>query len=122
MTPHRAFFVSYEAFVTPVKLADGNIIWSAGVGIIEFIPVCNGVERDPVGFTRVLHVPELNCNLLIVFDLLRRCGFSLRAENDLMTFWLRGELMFQATSPIATPRSWQGERWCNSLRTLRTTL
>ena len=90
MTPHRAFFVSYEAFVTPVKLADGNIIWSAGVGIIEFIPVCNGVERDPVGFTCVLHVPELNCNLLSVFDLLRRCGFSLRAENDLMTFWLRG--------------------------------
>ena len=38
MIPHRAFFVTYEPFSTPVRVANGNIVRAAGVGTVAFVP------------------------------------------------------------------------------------
>jgi len=38
MTPHWAFFVTYEPCSTPVRIANGNIVHAAGVGTVAFVP------------------------------------------------------------------------------------
>jgi len=42
MTPHWAFFVTYELCSTPVRLADGNVVNAAGVGTVAFVPCLGG--------------------------------------------------------------------------------
>ncbi|HEX3640833.1 MAG TPA: hypothetical protein VHV10_06045, partial [Ktedonobacteraceae bacterium] len=42
MTPHRHWFNSYIPHVVPVRLADGSVIYSAGLGSVEFEPVIDG--------------------------------------------------------------------------------
>jgi len=69
MTPHREFFVTYEPCSTPVRVANGNIVRAAGVGTVAFVPRQGGVDKPAVGFTKVLHVPDLQCNLLSVLYL-----------------------------------------------------
>src|SRR6202000_334008 len=51
MTPHRNWFVSYEAFQTPIRLADGKVIFLAGVGAVDFVPLADGVAQRPIRFT-----------------------------------------------------------------------
>src|ERR1700761_7298177 len=36
MTPHRDWFVHYTPHTVPIKIADGNIIYSAGIGDVHF--------------------------------------------------------------------------------------
>jgi len=66
MMPHRVFFVTYEPCSTPVRVANGNIVCAAGVGTVAFVPRQGGVDKPAVGFRKVLHVPDLQCNLLSV--------------------------------------------------------
>ena len=42
MTPHRHWFRTYTPFGTPVRLANGQLIHSTGVGTVQFEPVING--------------------------------------------------------------------------------
>jgi len=63
MTPRPEWFASYRPLRTPVRLADGNIVHSAGVGTVVFMPSLSGPEIE---FSRVLHVPALSCNLFYV--------------------------------------------------------
>src|ERR1700759_2284299 len=53
MTPHRHWFVSYEPFQTPIRLADGKLIYSAGIGAVDFVPLVDGVVQHPIRFSRV---------------------------------------------------------------------
>ncbi|KZV58901.1 hypothetical protein PENSPDRAFT_549487, partial [Peniophora sp. CONT] len=69
MTLHRHWFHTYEPFVTPVRLANGAVIYSAGVGSVVFEPEGEGVDGQPIELTRVLHVPQLCANLLSVLYL-----------------------------------------------------
>ena len=46
MTPHRHFFASYTPFVTPVRLANGQVIYSEGYGSVIFEPEGEGVSID----------------------------------------------------------------------------
>ncbi|KZV81311.1 hypothetical protein EXIGLDRAFT_596726, partial [Exidia glandulosa HHB12029] len=39
MTSHRAWFRSYLPYRVPIALADGHVIYSAGVGAVMFVPV-----------------------------------------------------------------------------------
>jgi hypothetical protein len=48
----------------PIRLADNSIIYSSGVGSVVFKPVIGGKASQPVEFSRVLHVPLLQNNLL----------------------------------------------------------
>lgn len=41
MTPHRHWFRSYSPHVVPVRLADDSVIYSQGMGSVEFVPVVN---------------------------------------------------------------------------------
>ncbi|KZV83596.1 hypothetical protein EXIGLDRAFT_588936, partial [Exidia glandulosa HHB12029] len=39
MTPHRVCFRSYEPYRVPIELADKSVIYSQGVGTVEFQPM-----------------------------------------------------------------------------------
>ncbi len=70
MTPHKEWFATYTPHVIPVRVADGNIIFSAGVGVVQFKPILGGgAPGRVVEFKRVLHVPQLNRPLLSITTL-----------------------------------------------------
>ena len=97
MTPHRDWFVSYEPFQTPIRLADGKLIYSAGIGAVDFVPLVDGVAQRPIRFSRVLHVPDLRNNLLSVLFLARSKRFEIRILGESIRFLLQGELLFTAS-------------------------
>jgi len=43
MTPHRHWLRNYSALRVPVKLANGEIVYSEGVGSLRFKPLVDGV-------------------------------------------------------------------------------
>jgi hypothetical protein len=69
MSPHREWFLNYRSHCVPIRLADHTLIYSAGIGDVEFRPTFKGQEKRPVIFTSVLHVPLLQNNLLAVLCL-----------------------------------------------------
>ncbi|KAJ3898536.1 hypothetical protein F5879DRAFT_812464, partial [Lentinula edodes] len=60
MTPHRSWFISYSKHRVPVRLADNSVIYSEGIGSVEFQPDGGGTS---VIFHDTLHVPDIACNL-----------------------------------------------------------
>jgi len=69
MTPHKHWIRNYKPLYIPIRLANNTIIYSAGVGNILFRPFIKGKETQSLLFTRVLHVPQLQNNLLSVLFL-----------------------------------------------------
>ena len=63
MTPHKHWFRSYSPHVVPIRLANNSVIYSAGIGSVEFQPVIGGIPKCPVVFHDILHVPQLGSNL-----------------------------------------------------------
>ena len=59
MTPHRHWFNTYKPQSTPIRLANNQIIYSAGIGSVCFQPVIGGKPGQLLEFHRVLHVPQL---------------------------------------------------------------
>ena len=96
MTPHQHWFCSYSPHKTPIRLADGTIIYSVRLGSVEFQPVIGGIPGHPVVFHDILHVPDLGSNLLSLFQLTRK-GYKIILENDKVLFTNQGELHFTAT-------------------------
>ena len=86
MTPHRHWLRNYAPKQVAIKLADNNIVYSAGVGTVVFSPVINGKTVRAVEFTRVLHVPDLRNNLLSVLYLTRNIGFTVHITASQMSF------------------------------------
>jgi len=101
MTPHRAFFVTYEPCSNPGCVANGNIVHASGVGTVAFVPRQGGVDTPAVGFTKVLHVPDLQCNLLSVQYLVRNSGIVVHAEGDSMSFAQNGTVLFIVATPVS---------------------
>jgi hypothetical protein len=97
MTPHRHFFTSYTPFETPIRLADGNIIYSAGIGSVRFQPVIKGKLGRLLEIERVLHVPALRSNLLSVLYLVRKKAFYVTLHCNTIYFRLARQLVFTAT-------------------------
>ena len=75
MTPHRHWFNQYTPYKTPIRLADNQIVYSAGIGTIIFEPFIHGVKSPTIEFTRVLHVPDLKTNLFSILYLTRVKSF-----------------------------------------------
>ena len=75
MTPHREWFKSYAPCNVPIRVANGQVIYAAGVGTVEFSPVREGHPLRSVLFSGVLHVPDLNQNLLSVLTLTSKHAF-----------------------------------------------
>ena len=96
MTPNCAVFASYCSFSTPVRLADGNIVMSAGVGSIVLVPHLGNARGPEIEFQRVLHVPALWCNLISVLYLVRWQNWSVLAEGDTISFHCENTLWFTA--------------------------
>jgi hypothetical protein len=86
MTPHRHWIQNYTPLTVPVRLADNTIVYSAGVGTVVFNPVINGKAVRPVEFTKVLHVPKLQNNLLAVFYLTCHKGFHIHINDKRINF------------------------------------
>ncbi|KAJ3847165.1 hypothetical protein EV368DRAFT_20468, partial [Lentinula lateritia] len=57
----------------------------------------DGKEVRQVLFSRVLHVPALNNNLLSVLYLTKHKGFTVHILRDTMKFLLNGSVLFTAT-------------------------
>ncbi|CCO37765.1 Retrovirus-related Pol polyprotein from transposon TNT 1-94 Includes: RecName: Full=Protease [Rhizoctonia solani AG-1 IB] len=71
MTPNRHWFYTYQTLTPPIQIrvGDGNLIPAIGVGRVH-VTLYNrhGVET-PAVMKSVLHVPELNANLMSVKEL-----------------------------------------------------
>jgi len=109
MTPRRSVFATYRSFSTPVRLADGNIVMSAGVGSIVFMPRLGSVRGRPIEFQHVLHVPALRCNLISVLYLVRWKQWSVLAEGDTISFRHENTLWFTAHINERNSASLEGE-------------
>jgi hypothetical protein len=96
MTPNREWFKEYKPCQVPVRLADHNVIYAAGVGTIVFTPVKKGVSLRPIEFTNVLHVPLLRNNLLSVLTLTRKHNFEVLIKKSMMSFKLNAQILFVA--------------------------
>jgi gag-polypeptide of LTR copia-type/GAG-pre-integrase domain/Integrase core domain len=97
MSPHRHWFAKYEPLSIPIRLADGNIVYSAGVGSVRFQPVYKSHKKRLLEFQRVLHVPKLSSNLLSVLYLSKSKGYRVIAQHDFMKFYHSGKLLFSAS-------------------------
>ncbi len=97
MTPNRHYVSNYTPKRIPVRLADDSIIYSAGVGSVQFQPEIGGRKSKVVEFTDVLHVPELGSNLLAVLYLTRNCGYHVSIDDTTMHFMRGKETVFTAT-------------------------
>lgn len=94
MTPHRSWFVSYSPHRIPIKLADDSIIFSEGIGSVEFRP---SAGDEVVFFHDVLHVPNLASNLLSLYHLSRMKGYEIHVIGDKVSFSRSGKVIFTAT-------------------------
>ena len=97
MTPHRHWFNTYKPHVTPIRLANNQVIHSTGIGSVCFKLIVNGKPGQLLEFHRVLHVPELRNNLLSVLYLTRHKSYIVTIKKDRILFHRDGVLLFTAT-------------------------
>ena len=96
MTPHRHWLRDYEPYRTPIRLANNQIVYSAGRGTILFAPVIEGRPSESVLFTNVLHVPDLQNNLLAVLHLTTKHNFTVLVTSKSLLFKQNDKLIFTA--------------------------
>jgi len=86
---------NYSPCRIPIRLADNIIVYS-GVGNVAFNPVMmDGKPSQPVEFTRVLHGPSLQNNLLSCLYLARHKNI-IHIDSEQMDFSLNGKSLFYA--------------------------
>jgi hypothetical protein len=96
MTPHLHWIHNYTPFWTPICLANDLVVYSAGIGSIVSTPTIKGKTTWKLEFTRVLHVPDLRTNLLLILYLTRHKGFTVNINVCEMRFLHNGTLLFTA--------------------------
>jgi len=64
MTLNHHWFKSYKPCQIPVHLADNNVIYAAGMGLVVFILVKYENALRQIELSNVLHIPLLGNNLL----------------------------------------------------------
>ena len=92
MTPHRHWFNTYKPQSTPIRLANNQVIYSAGIGSVCFQPVIGGKPGQLLEFHRVLHVPQLRNNLLSVLYLTQNKSYIVTIKKDKLLFRRNGTL------------------------------
>ena len=98
MTPHKFWIRNYKPYRVPVRLADHSIIYSEGIGTMQFRPLINGKQVRDIEFTRVLHVPALHNNLLSVLYLTKYKSIDVFISKSKMNFLDQNKnLLFTAT-------------------------
>ena len=96
MTCHRHWIRNLRPHRVQIRLADGSVVYSEGVGSVRFNPVVNGQEMAPLEFSNVLYVPALCSNLLSVLYLTLHRSFTVCIEKDTMHFIRDSRIVFQA--------------------------
>ena len=104
MTCHLHWMQNLKPHRIQIRLADGSVVFSEGVGSVRFNPVVNGQEMAPLEFTNVLYVPALCSNLFSVFYLTLHCHFTVCIEQDTTHLIRDNKIAFQAS------------RWCPLVR------
>jgi len=103
ITPHH-WVQNYSPLRIPIRLADNSIVYSSGVGTVVFNPVMmDGKHSQPVEFTRVLHVPSLQDNLLSCLYLARHKHIIIQIDSEQIDFSLNGKLFFLCSHPLGQP-------------------
>ena len=97
MTPRRDWFVTYSPHRVPVRLANGAIVYSAGIGSVEYQPVDGEKALMPIVFFDVLHVPLLTSNLLSIYHLTAHKGYEVSIKDKRVAFYRAGALVCTAT-------------------------
>ena len=97
MTPNWNWFKSYAPSSVPIRVANEQVIFSAGVGTVEFAPVRDGRNLCPVVFSNVLHVPSLNQDLLSILPLTSNHQFHVQIDSNSMEFVWGGVPCFYAS-------------------------
>jgi len=96
MTPHRHWLLNFTPMVIPIRLADGKVVYSTGIGTVQFIPKVDGKQFQGVELTRVLHVPALRNNLLSLLYLMQKKDFTVIIKKNHVDFVLGNALLFTA--------------------------
>ena len=78
-----------------IRLADGSVVFSEGVGSVCFNPVVNGQEMTPLEFTNVLYVPASCSSLFSVLYLTLHCHFTVCIEQDTTHLIRDNKIAFQ---------------------------
>ena len=86
MTPHHI----------PIHLADSSVVYSEGIGTVQFSPVVNGQEIAKLEFTNVLYVLSLSSNLFSVPYLTMHRSFTILIKRDTLHFIQDNKILFQA--------------------------
>jgi hypothetical protein len=92
MTFNRHWMRNLRPHRVQIRLADGSVVYSEGVGSVRFNPVVNGQEMAPLEFTDVLYVPALCTNLFSVLYLTLHRRFTVSFERDTMHFIRDGKV------------------------------
>jgi len=97
MTFNRHWMHHMTPYRIPIRLADGSVLYSEGIGSVRFIPEVNGRQMAPLEFTNVLYVPSLSTNMFSVLYLTIHCHFTVSIELDTTIHFIRdGQTVFQA--------------------------
>src|SRR3981189_1217472 len=97
MTPHRHWLRDYTPHRVPVRLPNNSVVYSAGICSVLFVPEIEGRKLRSVQFTNVLHVPDLQNNLLSVLYLTQYKQFSVVILETVMNFLRSGSVLFSAS-------------------------
>ena len=105
MTYNKAIFTNMRPYRTTIRVANGQQLFSAGVGIIS-----TNIDGEDIRMSDVLYVPELDVNLLSIAALNRKGlnvsftqrGVEILREGTLVaTGILRGRAYYLRTSHMA---------------------
>jgi transposase InsO family protein len=97
MTFRRDWLKGFVSDRRPVKLADGNVIYTAGRGFVEFHPDSKGVLGPAIRLDYVLYVPDLDSNLISINFLTKFKEYSVHFYATSVDFARRGRTVFTAS-------------------------
>jgi len=98
MTLHKSWIRNYLPHKVPIRLADNTVIYSEGIGSVVFRPFINGIQSRDIEFSKVLHVPALQNNLLAVLYLTKHKGVEVTISSSSMCFRNKNnDTLFTAT-------------------------
>lgn len=97
MTFRREWLHGMKQDTRRIRLADGTVIFSAGIGSVILHPHPSSGCGSAFSIHNVLFVPDLRTNLLSVFYLTRNQGFSVDIDDKFINFWRAKKKTFRGT-------------------------
>lgn len=94
MTYRREWLQGMKLERRRIRLADGNTVYSVGIGFVWFTPHLSTGDGSAFKIHNVLYVPDLRTNLLSVFSLTRNQGFHASIDDKSIIFWKKGVEIF----------------------------